>query len=80
VSIWKSEQMIDTTSTEIVDLLRDLFILRGVLGFARLDNGPGFVVGTESKVLAQILHTLCQAPLGRINTVKTLTHAAGMSY
>jgi hypothetical protein len=30
-------------SADVTDVLADLFILRGVRGYIRPDNGPGFV-------------------------------------
>ena len=70
-------------STSVIDVLVDLFILRGVSSFIRLDNGPEVVaeaVQNGSKLPAQRLLTSYQAPHGRTDTVKASTPASGTSF
>jgi len=69
-------------STSVIDVLMDLFILRGGPSFIRSDNGPEFVaeaVQNGSKLSAQRLLKSYQAPHGRIDTVKASTPASGTS-
>jgi transposase InsO family protein len=70
-------------STSVIDVLVDLFILRGVSSFIRLDNGPEVVaeaVQNGSKLPAQRLLTSYQAPHGRMDAVKASTPAFGTSF
>jgi len=42
------------SSTDVIDVLTDLFILRGVPGYIRSDNGPEFVAGAVRHWIAAI--------------------------
>ena len=39
----------ELNSTDLIDVLTDLFILRGVLGYIQSDNGPEFVAEAVRK-------------------------------
>ncbi len=41
-------------STDVIDALSDLFILRGVPGHVRSDNGPGFIVKAVREWIAAV--------------------------
>ena len=67
-------------STDGIDVLTDLFILRGVPTFIRSDNGPEFVaqaVETGLPLSEQRPRTPCRDHRGRTATVKDLMPAAG---
>jgi len=69
-------------STDVIDVLMDLFILRGVPAFIRSDNGPELIaeaVQNGSKLSAQRPPTSYQAPHGRTDIVKASMHASGMN-
>ena len=42
------------SSTDVIDVLTDLFILRGVPAYIRSDNGPAFVAGTVRGWIAAV--------------------------
>ena len=66
----KTERMIN--STDVIDTLADLFILRGVPAYIRSDNGPEFVAqavrdrGSRQSVQKQPISS--RAHLGRMDT------------
>lgn len=69
-------------SAAVIDLLSDLFILRGVPEHIRSDNGPEFIAQrcvTGLSPLGQRQPTLCPAAHGRMDTLKALTPACAMS-
>ena len=69
-------------SGDVIDVLTDLFILRGVPAFIRSDNGPEFiaeVVKNGSKLSAQRPPTSYQARHGRTDTVKASMRVSGMN-
>ena len=41
-------------STDVIDVLTDLFILRGVLGYIRSDNDPEFIAEAERKWIGAV--------------------------
>ena len=43
MNAWQSGLSVSSTSTDVVDVLTDLFIMRSVPAFIRSDNGPEFV-------------------------------------
>ena len=66
-------------STDVIDTLTGLFILRGVPAYIRSDNGPEFVAqpsGTGSRQSAQKQPTSSPAHLGRMDTARVSTHAS----
>ena len=63
---------------DVIDVLSDLFILRGMPGHIRSENGPEFVAQTVQAWLQRSvrrLPTSHQAALGRTDTSRVLTHA-----
>ncbi len=46
MNVWQSRVNRKLNSTDVMDALTDLFILRGVPTFIRSDNGPEFVAET----------------------------------
>ncbi len=69
-------------STDVIDALTDLFILRGVPAFIRSDNGPEFVAepcGTGSKLWVLKLPTSSQGRPGRTDTVRASMPASDMN-
>ena len=69
-------------SVDVIDVLTDLFILRGVPAFIRSDNGPEFIaeaVQNGSKLSAQRPPTSYQARHGRTDTVKASMRVSGMN-
>ena len=42
------------SSTDVIDLLTDLFILRGIPAWIRSDNGPEFVAGAVQRWIAAV--------------------------
>ena len=68
---------------DVIDVLSDLFILRGMPGHIRSDNGPEFVAQTVQAWLQRSvrrLPTSHQAALGRTDTSRVLTHACATNY
>ena len=64
------------SSTEVIDALTDMFILRGVPAFIRSDNGPEFIaeaVRDWIKRLGPRLPMSSQGDLGRTDIVKPST-------
>ena len=49
MSAWQSGSTGGVTSIDVIDVLSDLFILRGVPGHIRSDNGPEFVAKAVQK-------------------------------
>jgi len=69
-------------STDVIDALTDLFILRGAPGFIRSDNGPEFVAQAVRDWIAAVgAHTAYIEPgaRGRTDTVKASMVGSGMS-
>ena len=67
-------------STDVINVLTDLFILRGVPAFIRSDNGPEFVAETVRnwiKLRVQIRPTSSQDHPGRTDTVKASMLVSG---
>ena len=49
-------------STDVIDVLSDLFILRGIPGHIRSDNGPEFVAkAVREWIAAGLSEFLCEA-------------------
>ena len=42
------------SSTDVIDVLTDLFILRGIPAWIPSDNGPGFVAGAVRRWVAAV--------------------------
>jgi len=42
------------SSVDVIDVLTDLFLLRGVPGYVRSDNGPEFVAGAVRRWIAAV--------------------------
>ena len=67
--------------TDVIDVLSDLFILRGVPGHVRSDNGPEFVAKAVqtwiTAVGAKTAYTSPQARLGRTVTSRASTPRSG---
>ena len=67
-------------STDVIDVLTELFILRGVPAFIRSDKGPESVaqaVETGSTLSEQRRPTSCRDHHGKTATVKVLMPASG---
>ena len=61
-------------STDVIDALSDLFILRGIPGHIRSDNGPEFVaMAVREWIAATRPPTSSEAVHGRTATVKAST-------
>jgi transposase InsO family protein len=70
-------------SIDVIDLLSDLFILHGVPGHVRSDNGPELLPrqsGPGSRLWVQRQLTLPPARLGRMATSKASTRSCGMNF
>ena len=66
-------------STDVIDTLTDLFILRGVPTYIRSDNGPEFVAQAVRDWIAAVgakKPTSSPAHLGRMDTARVSTHAS----
>jgi transposase InsO family protein len=70
-------------STDVIDALTDLFIIRGIPAYIRSDNGPEFIVHrlfkTGSMLLGPKQPTLNRGHLGRMDTVKALMPGSEMN-
>jgi hypothetical protein len=69
-------------STDVLDALTDLFILRGPPEYIRSDNGPEFIArrcGTGSPRSAPRPPTSSQAHPGRTDTAKASTPGSATS-
>jgi transposase InsO family protein len=69
-------------STDVLDALTDLFILRGPPEYIRSDNGPEFIArrcATGSPPSAPRRPTSNQAHLGRTDTAKASTPGSATS-
>ncbi len=67
---------------DVVDVLSDLFILRGVPAHVRSDNGPEFIAQSVQKWIAAVAQrqpTSRQAHRGRTATSRASTRGCGMS-
>ena len=51
---WRSGSSRKLSSTDVIDVLSDLFILRGVPGHIRSDNGPEFVAKAVREWIAAV--------------------------
>ena len=70
-------------STDVIDVLSDQFILRGVPDHIRSDNGPEFVakaVRNGSPPSAPGRLTSSRAAHGRTATARASTQSSGMSF
>lgn len=68
-------------STDVIDVLTDLFIRRGGLAFIRSDNGPPLIAQAVQDWISTIgAKTACIAPdhLGKMVTVTASTLARAM--
>ena len=50
VNVWQSGVNRKLNSVDVIDVLTDLFILRGVPAFIRSDNGPEFIAEAVQKM------------------------------
>ena len=67
-------------SVDVIDVLTDLFILRGVPAFIRSDNGPEFIAEAVQKWIKAVgAKTAYQARHGRTDTVKASMRVSGMN-
>ena len=68
----------ELNSTDVVDVLTDLFIMRGVPAFIRSDNGPEFVAKAVRDWLSRSeLFSSSRAVLGRTVTSRASTENSG---
>ena len=54
MSVWPIRVKRKLNSTDVIDVLTDLFILRGVPAYIRSDNGPEFIAEAVRKWIAAV--------------------------